>query len=150
MQQIALRILQIPCGHLEIAFTGSPNLGSRSPPQFTIKHEHDDDKEQITIVKKEAQDDQKSRKSSFAKAMKSSTVNASSSQSSGAAAGGPVLKAHEVDLAATLVAISVVFIVCQSIKLIPDIYEMVTCDHFNFNSQATITNSTSDNNSDMG
>lgn len=40
------------------------------------------------------------------------------------------LKSHEIDLAITLVAISLMFIVCQSIKVIPDIYEMVECDHF--------------------
>ena len=41
-----------------------------------------------------------------------------------------VLKPHEVDLGITLVAISMMFIFCQSIKVIPDIYEMITCDHF--------------------
>ena len=41
-----------------------------------------------------------------------------------------VLKPHEVDLGITLVAISMMFIFCQSVKLIPDIYEMITCDHF--------------------
>ena len=41
-----------------------------------------------------------------------------------------ILKPHEVDLGITLVAISMMFIFCQSIKVIPDIYEMITCDHF--------------------
>jgi hypothetical protein len=44
-------------------------------------------------------------------------------------AGRTLLKQNEVDLAATLVAISVMFVVCQSIKVIPDIYEVVYCYH---------------------
>ena len=41
-----------------------------------------------------------------------------------------VLKPKETQLAITLVAISLLFIICQSMKFIPDIYEMKYCDHF--------------------
>ena len=46
-----------------------------------------------------------------------------------------ILKPHEIELGVTLVAISLVFVVCQSIKLIPDIYEIIVCDHFSHSSQ---------------
>ena len=41
-----------------------------------------------------------------------------------------ILKPHEIDLGITLVAISMMFILCQSIKVIPDINEIINCDHF--------------------
>ena len=41
-----------------------------------------------------------------------------------------VLKPYEINLAITLIAISLLFIICQSVKLIPDVYEMIHCDHF--------------------
>ena len=53
-----------------------------------------------------------------------------SSQESNISANIAILKPHEIDLAITLVAISLVFIICQSIKLIPDVYEIIVCDHF--------------------
>ena len=34
---------------------------------------------------------------------------------------------QEVSLGITLVSISVLFIACQSVKIIPDLYEMTTC-----------------------
>ena len=36
----------------------------------------------------------------------------------------------EIDMAITLVAISLMFVFCQSIKLVADIYEIAVCDHF--------------------
>ena len=36
----------------------------------------------------------------------------------------------ERDMAITLVAISLMFVICQSIKLVVDIYELTVCDHF--------------------
>ena len=36
----------------------------------------------------------------------------------------------EIDMAITLVAISFMFVLCQSIKLVADVYELVVCDHF--------------------
>ena len=35
----------------------------------------------------------------------------------------------ERDMAITLVAISLMFVLCQSVKLVPDIYELIVCDH---------------------
>jgi len=40
-------------------------------------------------------------------------------------------KQSEIDMAITLVAISLMFILCQSVKLIPEIYEQIVCGHFN-------------------
>ena len=39
-------------------------------------------------------------------------------------------KQLERDMAITLVAISLMFVICQSIKLVVDIYELTVCDHF--------------------
>ena len=36
----------------------------------------------------------------------------------------------EIDMALTLLAISLMFVLCQSIKLVANIYELVVCDHF--------------------
>ena len=36
----------------------------------------------------------------------------------------------EIDMAITLVAISFMFVFCQSIKLVADVYELSVCDHF--------------------
>ena len=53
----------------------------------------------------------------------SATINCTSTNSK-------ILKPHEVDLGITLVCISLMFIFCQSIKVVPDIYEIIYCDHF--------------------
>ena len=47
------------------------------------------------------------------------------------------LKPQEINLAVTLVAISLLFICCQSIKIIPDVYEMIYCNHFELASKVT-------------
>ena len=47
------------------------------------------------------------------------------------------LKPQELNLAVTLVAISLLFICCQSVKLIPDVYEMIYCNHFELASKVT-------------
>ena len=39
-------------------------------------------------------------------------------------------KQLERDMGITLVAISLMFVICQSIKLVVDIYELSVCDHF--------------------
>ena len=39
-------------------------------------------------------------------------------------------KQLERDMAITLVAISLMFVICQSMKLIVDVYELTVCDHF--------------------
>ena len=39
-------------------------------------------------------------------------------------------KQSEIDMAITLVAISLMFVLCQSVKLIAEIYEQIACDHF--------------------
>ena len=39
-------------------------------------------------------------------------------------------KQSEIDMTITLVAISLMFIMCQSVKLIADIYEQIVCGHF--------------------
>ena len=39
-------------------------------------------------------------------------------------------KQSEIDMAITLVAISLMFVCCQSVKLIAEIYEQIACDHF--------------------
>ena len=36
----------------------------------------------------------------------------------------------EIDMAITLVSISFMFVFCQSIKLVADVYELKVCDHF--------------------
>ena len=35
-----------------------------------------------------------------------------------------------VDTAITLLSISMMFVICQSVKLVPDIYELTVCNHF--------------------
>ena len=40
-------------------------------------------------------------------------------------------KQSEIDMALTLVAISFMFVFCQSVKLIAEIYEQSKCGHFN-------------------
>ena len=40
-------------------------------------------------------------------------------------------KQSEIDMAITLVAISLMFVLCQSVKLIAEIYEQIVCGHFN-------------------
>ena len=40
-------------------------------------------------------------------------------------------KQSEIDMAITLVAISLMFVLCQSVKLIAEIYEQIACGHFN-------------------
>ena len=39
------------------------------------------------------------------------------------------VKEEEIDLAYILISVVSIFIVCQSIKIIPDIYEAFTCSH---------------------
>ena len=36
----------------------------------------------------------------------------------------------ELDMGLTLAGISLMFVLCQSIKLVVDIYELMVCDHF--------------------
>ena len=36
----------------------------------------------------------------------------------------------EKEMTITLVAISLIFVICQSIKLVSDFYELAVCDHF--------------------
>lgn len=43
---------------------------------------------------------------------------------------GFTLHQKEKEMTITLVAISLIFVICQSIKLVPDIYELAVCDHF--------------------
>lgn len=55
----------------------------------------------------------------------------SSTQTSAAsppAMAGVVPREHEISLAITLVTISVLFIVCQSLKIITDVYELLFCE----------------------
>ena len=40
-------------------------------------------------------------------------------------------KQTEIDMTITLVAISLMFVLCQSVKLIAEIYEQIVCGHFN-------------------
>ena len=46
---------------------------------------------------------------------------------------------QEISLAVTLVVIAIVFICCQSVKLITDVYELLNCDRPS-NNQTTSTN----------
>ena len=39
-------------------------------------------------------------------------------------------KRKEIDMAITLIAISITFVLCQSVKLVADVYELTVCDHF--------------------
>ena len=39
-------------------------------------------------------------------------------------------KPKEIDMAITLIAISITFVLCQSVKLVADVYELMVCDHF--------------------
>ena len=39
-------------------------------------------------------------------------------------------KRKEIDMAITLIAISIMFVLCQSVKLVADVYELMVCDHF--------------------
>jgi hypothetical protein len=45
---------------------------------------------------------------------------------------------QEISLAVTLVIIAIVFICCQSVKLIADVYELIYCDRPSENSNSTI------------
>ena len=46
---------------------------------------------------------------------------------------------QEISLAVTLVVIAIVFICCQSVKLITDVYELLNCDR-TYNNQTSSTN----------
>ena len=39
-------------------------------------------------------------------------------------------KRKEIDMAINLIAISITFVLCQSVKLVADVYELMVCDHF--------------------
>ena len=49
------------------------------------------------------------------------------------------LDRKELRKASVLIWISVVFIVCQSVKIIPDFYEAFYCDHKEVNSYSTLS-----------
>ena len=40
------------------------------------------------------------------------------------------LMSKEFDMGLTLAGISLMFVLCQSVKLVPDVYELMVCDHF--------------------
>ena len=70
------------------------------------------------------------RQKRYAMSLNNSRTMIMPSSASSSSSNQGLIKPQEMDIAITLVAISMFFITCQSIKIIPDIYEMIECDHF--------------------